>query len=243
MDKMESSTLTKYYIPGSGKTFRMMSRSIPSPEKFRQCYEEHEASIEDAPECGVSEGSRKNSLYMKLLTKLEIGWPSSEEAIEFLRLSIPQERVPFITKEQIQELFRDDFDGDWNSSEPYVVDDIQVIRLWQIYGFSIQSIYTSLLMTKEEVQEVITRYKTQVRQLWKKNRREAAVRQRIIGREYLNAIEGYLEESKGHVITLKKIKAHFADIFPSLHQPSTSSIRNILKRKLNYSSKILEKRN
>ena len=73
MDKMESSTSTKYYIPGSGKTFRMMSRSIPSSEEFRQCYEEHEASIEDAPECGVSDGSRKNSLYMKLITKLEIG--------------------------------------------------------------------------------------------------------------------------------------------------------------------------
>ena len=164
MDKMKSSTLTKYYIPGSGKTFRMMSRSIPSPEEFRQCYEEHEASIEDVPECGVSDGSRKNSLYMKLLAKLEIGWPSSEEDIEFLRLSIPQEQVPFITKE----LFRDDFDGDWNSSEPYVIDDIQVIRLWRIYWFSIQSICISLLMTKEEVQEAITRYKTQVRQLWKK---------------------------------------------------------------------------
>ena len=187
--------MTKYYIPGSGKTFRMMSRSIHSPEEFRQCYEEHEASIEDVPECGVCDGSRKNSLYMQLLTKLEIGWPSSEEAIEFLRLSISQQQVPFITKEQIQELFRNDFDGDWNSSEPYVVDDIQVTRLWRIYGFSIQPICTSLLMTKEEVQEAITRYKTQVRQLWKKNRREATERQRIIGQEHLNAIERYLEES------------------------------------------------
>ena len=127
---------------------------------------------------------------MKLLTKLEIGWPSSEEAIEFLRLSIPHEQVPLITKEQIQELFRDDFDKDWNSSEPYVVDDIQVIRLWRIYGFPIQSICTNLLMTKEVVQEAITRYKTQVRQLWKKNRREAAMRRRIIVQEHLNAIEG-----------------------------------------------------
>ena len=95
-------------------------------------------------------------------------------------------------------------------------------------------------MTKEEVQETIARYKTRVRLLWKKNRREAAERQRVIDQEHLKAIDGYLEESKGHVVTLQKKKAHIAYAFPCLHQPSRSSIRNILKRKQNYSYKNLK---
>ena len=222
MNKMESSTLTKYYIPASEEIFRMMSSSIPSLEEFRQSYEGHEASIEHTPEWGVSDGSRKNDLYMQLLTKLEIGWPDPDEALESLQLSIPQQQEPFIDGEQIQELFRGDFDDGRDNSQPDLADDIQVIRLWRIYGFLIQSICTSLLMTKEEVQETIARYKTKVRLLWKKNRREAAERRRVIGQEHLKAIDGYLEESKGHVVTLQKIKAHIADAFPYLHQPSRS---------------------
>ena len=79
--------------------------------------------------------------------------------------------------------------------------------------------------------------------IMKENRREAAESRRVIGQEHLKAIDGYLEESKGHVVTLQKIKAHIADAFPCLHQLSRSSIQNIFKRKLNYSYKILEKRN
>ena len=180
---------------------------------------------------------------MQLLTKLKIGWPDPDEALESLQLSIPQQQEPFIDGEQIQELFRGDFDDGRDNSQPDLAGDIQVIRLWRIYGFSVRSICASLLMTNEEVQETIARYKTKIRLLWKKNRREAAECRKVIGQEHLKAIDGYLEELKGHVVTRQKIKAHIADAIPCLHQPSRSSIRNILKRKLNYSYKILEKRN
>ena len=92
-------------------------------------------------------------------------------------------------------------------------------------------------MTNEEVQEATICYKTWVKQLWKKNRWEAAERQKNNWTETFECNWGVSWRIKRPCYHLEKNKSSYRSCFPSLHQPYRSSIRNILKKKINYSYK------
>ena len=60
--------------------------------------------------------------------------------------------------------------------------------------------------------------------------------------EHITEVKNYLQEKKGAVITIKMVKEHLIDTFPSLSKISDFTVRRFLKKDMRYSYKKLSKR-
>ena len=59
--------------------------------------------------------------------------------------------------------------------------------------------------------------------------------------EHITEVKNYLQEKKGAVITIKMVKEHLMDTFPSLSKISDFTVRMFLKKDIRYSYKKLSK--
>ena len=119
---------------------------------------------------------------------------------------------------------------------------IEAIFLWKNRHYSIRSIAEKLSIPKEKVNEILSKYKANVRRIVKTKKKMCKNSRLTIESNILQTIRDYWNCTTKTPIKIKDIKEHIWSSCEFTKVPHDSTISQILWNKLSMSYKVLQKR-
>ena len=240
---MDKQTLSNFYIPGTSKRIFTTLQAI-TVEVESIWDEEEEESWDDfhTPQ-GIIDGSKLNFAYKELIESLGISKISNQELKKSINNHLTnnlginlQLWIKFLEEDN-----NSDCDMMIDSNKPSV--SVEAIFLWRRYGYSIKSIAAMLSIAKEKVNEILVKYRKNVKIVCYKNKRKTKGLRISTGTDQLEAIKKYWNHPLNRPIKIKDIKNYVWPPDKPERAPHDSTISRILRTEWRMSYKVLQKRN
>ena len=184
---------------------------------------------------GIADWRKQNQNYAELRTKLELDSMTNHEIGKIIRSKVSH-LAPSTTKSDV-------IQKPWQSFptlSPQKITD--VIFYSQFEDRSKEWILENFGISFKQIKEVEKWFKS-ITKNWKSSQRSiVSMMRRKLHDEHITEVKNYLQEKKGAVITIKMVKEHLIDTFPSLSKISDFNVRRFLKKDMRYSYKKLSKK-
>ena len=239
---MIKQTIPNFYVPGISKEISLKLQIIDINDDTPSYKNEIEKHDDSEITYGIIDWSKQNNLYKKLIETLGISDMTNLEIKQFVINSLinkfgiaKHSGIKDLTVNAIMRMT-------WRSIIIGIQSRLKQIFLWKNCHYSIRSIAAKLSIPKEKVNEILSKYKTNVRRIVKAKKKICKNSRLTIEFNILQTIRDYWNCPTKTPIKIKDIKEHIWSSYKLTKVPHYSTISRILRNELSMSYKVLQKR-
>ena len=230
------------YVPLHNNRFILLS-TLETKEQLPSLDDSDEPmTIEGQPKVGISDAAKNNKLYSNLLVDhcLDSSSNSDIKSALLQQLSTNFEEDKNTIPKHI---FKESLEFSQTSREEerkYIETDI--ITLWRVHRYSIKSISAKMLISKEIVNRILSKYRSLVRKQCQINKKQNFGRRLKVTPEHIDKMREVWERQRDKPIYIRDVKNAVWPTLRSSDIPSNSTVSSIMKRELKMSYHLLEKK-
>ena len=230
------------YVPLHNNRFILLGK-LETKEQLPSLDDSDEPmKIEGQPKVGISDAAKNNKLFSNLLVDHDLDSSSNSDIKSALLQQLSanfEEDKNTIPKH----IFKESLEFSQTSREEerkHIETDI--ITLWKVHRYSIKSISAKMLISKEIVNRILSKYRSLVRKQCQINKKQNFGRRLKVTPEHIDKMREVWERQRDKPIYIRDVKNAVWSALRSSDIPSNSTVSSIMKRELKMSYHLLEKK-
>ena len=239
---MSNPKLLYWYIPTHSQHFTKVEISKTGDFLVKKEIDPELMTFEGEPERGISDAAINNRKYTALLAYYRLDNYSNSEIKATIFLHFAKSAME--SKDRIPDSIVNESSASTKAIPDEKSRDLEerVVALWRVHWYSIKSIWAAMLIRKERVNHILSKYRSLVKKQWRVNKKYNLDKRMKITHEYINKVNEIWQQYKDRPIYAKNVRSALWRRDSREKIPSDTTIRNIMKTKLGMSYRLLEKK-
>ena len=240
---MKRANISNFYIPEISSEIKLSDQDLKSDYNWKdeESMEDVTSEIQVFP--GIADFWKQNSIYKELWEITGVYVLDNKTLIELIT-----ECFEYLVKKNSKQ-FNIEEDNKHQIETPQLMNEISnnvkvdVIMMWRFKRYSIKSISAKSWLPREQVNNIISKYRSIVKRLSKKKRNLRKGTRLAVTINQISKIKAFWDKTKDKPIKIRDVKLAVWPPGWIEKTPSNSTISSILKKELRMKYKVLQFRN